>query len=65
MIMTIAALADLDSQSALVTCGVIGLIALAILSLYATAGHRWWTQLAMSAGAVGLGAVIVGLEITV
>ena len=65
LIMTIAALADLDSQSALVTCVVIGLIALGTLSLYATAGHRWWTQLAMSASAVGLGAVIVVMENTV
>lgn len=58
-IMAIAALADLDAQSALYTCVAAGLVAVATLSFYATASHRLVTRVLMSTAAVVLGAAIV------
>jgi hypothetical protein len=65
LVMAVAAVADLDTERALAACAVIGLIALALLSAYATAHHRRSTQVLMSVSAVVLGAVIVLLENTV
>lgn len=62
LIMTVAAVADLDTERALAACAVAGLIALGVLSAYATAHLRRSIQFAMSAAAVVLGAVIVLLE---
>lgn len=62
LIMAIAALADLDSDSALILCVGLGLIALAALTMYATSHHRWLTRVLMSVGAVGLSSLIVVLE---
>jgi hypothetical protein len=65
LVMTIAAVADLDTERALAACAATGLIALGVLTAYATAHHRRSTQIVMSAFAVALGAVIVLLENTV
>jgi hypothetical protein len=62
LVMAIAALADLDSERALMACVVVGLVGLGVLTAYATAHHRRSTQLLMSVTAVVLGAVIVTLE---
>ena len=59
LIMAVAALADLDTQGALYTCVVAGLVAVAALSFYATAHHRPATRVLMSAAAAVLGAVII------
>jgi hypothetical protein len=63
--MTGAAVADLDTERALTGCVIAGLIALGVLTAYATAHHRRSTQIAMTVTAVVLGAVIVLLENTV
>ena len=63
--MTVAAVGDLDTESALAVCVVAGLIALGVLTAYATAHHRRSIQVAMTVTAVVLGAVIVLLENTV
>jgi hypothetical protein len=60
--MTGAAVADLDTERALTGCVIAGLIALGVLTAYATAHHRRSTQIAMTVTAVVLGAVIVLLE---
>ena len=59
LVMAIAALAGLDAQAALYTCFVVGLVAVAALSFYATSNHRLVTRVLMSFAAVVLGAVIV------
>ena len=59
VIMTIALLGDLDSQRALVVCVVVGLIAVAGLSFYATASHRLTTRVLMSVSAAVLSVAIV------
>lgn len=62
LIMTVAAIADLDSEGALLTCLVVGLVSVGALTYYATVHHSWVTRLAMSAVGVGLGILIVTLE---
>ena len=62
LIMAVAALADLDSEAALVTCVVVGLVALAALCFYGLTQHRLVVRLSMSAVGVAFGAVIVLLE---
>ncbi len=62
VIMTLAAIGDLDAQTALVVCVVLGLLALAALSFYATALHRPIVRLTMAALSVVIGAIIVVLE---
>ncbi len=59
LVMGIAALTDLGSQSALYTCFVVGLVAVAALSFYATSNHRLVTRVLMSTAAAAIGAVIV------
>lgn len=59
LVMAIAALAGLDAQAALYTCFVVGLVAVAALSFYATSNRRPVTRVLMSFAAVALGAVIV------
>ena len=65
LIMAVAALADLDSEGALVMCVVGGLVALAALCFYGLPQHRLVVRLSMSAVGVTFGAVIVLLENTV
>jgi hypothetical protein len=62
LIMAVAALADLDSEGALMTCVVVGLVALAALCFYGLPQHRLVVRLSMSAVGVAFGAVIVLLE---
>jgi hypothetical protein len=59
LVMAVAALADLDSQGALYACVVVGLVAVAALSFYATSNHRVLTRVLMGSAAAVLGAVIV------
>ena len=59
LIMSVAALADLDAQGALYTCVAAGLFAVAAVSFHATANHRPATRVLMSAAAAVLGAVII------
>ncbi len=65
LIMAAAAIGDLDARNALVVCVVVGLLALAALSFYATARHRQLVRVTMALLSVALGAVIVVLENTV
>jgi hypothetical protein len=63
--MTAAAVADLDTERSLTACVIAGLIALGVLTAYATVHHRRSIQIAMTVTAVMLGAIIVLLENTV
>jgi hypothetical protein len=63
--MTVAGVADLDTERAITVCVFAGLIALGVLTAYATAHHRRSIQIAMTVTAVVLGVVIVVLENTV
>lgn len=62
LFMTVAAIADLDADIALIVCLFAGLVALALLAAYATAHHRRSVQVAMSVASVSVGAFIVLLE---
>jgi hypothetical protein len=64
MLMTVAAVADLDAENALYMTVGLGLIALAALCSYGLSHHPPLPRLVMSATAVMLGAVIVFLENT-
>jgi len=64
LIMTVAAIADLDSENALTLSVALGLVALAVLSFYAVSNHRVGVRLIMAGVAVVLGALIVLLENT-
>ena len=59
LVMAFVWLTDLDSQTALSVCLVVGLVAVAALSFHATAHHRLATRVAMGAAATTLGTVIV------
>lgn len=65
LIMAVAAIGDLDARTALVVCVVVGLLAVAALSFYATAHHRQLVRVTMALLSVVLGVVIVVLENTV
>lgn len=65
LVMVVAAVTDLDTEHALTVCVFAGLIALGVLTAYATAHHRRSIQISMTVTAVVLGAVIVLLENTV
>ena len=61
LIMAIAGLADVDTQSALIACIAVGLVAVAALSFYATAHHRLLTRVVTgSAAAVLCAAIVLG-----
>lgn len=62
LIMSVAALADLDSENALLVSVVVGLLALAGLCFYGLSHHRLLTRAVMSVAAAGLALVIVTLE---
>lgn len=64
-IMAVAAVGELDSARALWVCVAAGLLAVAVLSYYATVHHRLILRLVMSFGAMVLGALIVTLEQTI
>ena len=64
LIMTVAALADLDSENALMACVVLGLVALAALCFYGLPQHRLVIRLVISGAGVAFGAAIVLLENT-
>jgi hypothetical protein len=64
-IMAVAAVADLDSENALLVSVGAGLLALAALCFYGLSHHRLLPRLIMTAIAVGFGAVIVLLENTI
>ncbi|MGI9577253.1 MAG: hypothetical protein ACR2OH_03545 [Microthrixaceae bacterium] len=61
-IMTLVALADLDSQRGLSVCLVLGLATVAALSFFASAHHPLWTRLLLAAVAALIGSTIVALE---
>ena len=64
-IMAVAAIADLDSENALLVSVAAGLLALAALCFYGLSHHRLLPRLIMTAVAVAFGAAIVLLENTV
>lgn len=64
LIMTVAALADLDSEGALVACVLVGLVALAALCFYGLPQHRLSVRVVISAVGVAFAALIVLLENT-
>ncbi len=64
LLMTVAALADLDTRDSLVACVVVGLVAVAALSFSASSAHRLVVRLLLAGLAAALGAVIVVLENT-
>lgn len=64
LLMTVAALADLDTRDSLVACVVLGLVAVAALSFSASSAHRLVVRLLLAGLAAALGAVIVVLENT-
>lgn len=64
VLMTVAALAGLDSRDALVACVGLGLVAVAVLSFIASSAHRPFVRVSMAGAATILGVVIVALEIT-
>ena len=65
LIMAVAALADLDSVSALTACLVLGLVAVAALCFYALPQHTALVRVGMSAAGVVLSGAIVLMENTV
>ena len=64
-VMVVAELAELDAEGFLLACMVAGLLALAMLCLYATAQHQAITRVVITVGAVAFAAVVVVLENTV
>jgi hypothetical protein len=64
LIMAVAALADLNAQTALRWCLGLGLVAVAAVSFHAMANHRTGLRVVMAGLAALLGAVIVLLENT-
>jgi len=64
-IMAVAAIADLDSENALLVSVAAGLLALGALCFYGLSHHRPLPRLLMTVSAVAFGAAIVMLENTV
>lgn len=64
VVMSIAALANLDAEAALISCVALGLIAVAALSYHALSNHRFVVRAVVAGVAVLVGAVIVVLENT-